>query len=311
MSAERGRVLRELRGGTALVPFVERLVEHGLPAGRLNRQRLSEIEKGAGRISEQLWDQIANALIDSGHTAADVVALRSTRPSIEPPPVGSAALRLRQWSRIASRTTDRGWWNDAIRQLVTFVSHDRAEHYRRIWELHADRRDQIIAQVRDRLESGRTAGPYSPDPRDRVEVARAATTTDAELERGAPFVLEVRLHNAGPVPWRDRLLLRPGAPVTTTLPFTPAVVPVPDTEPGGFCDLTIPGRGQWFPNLAEISYVMAFPDLSSCVPGRLVLRISTRITDYDRSFDLPDGFPDPDPGHGGHRTGADSRIRAR
>jgi hypothetical protein len=145
-----------------------------------------------------------------------------------------------------------------------------------------------------REASRRFALPPSADWRPRgADAAEVVERDRASLRigRGEPFVLWPLLRNAGGIPWRDRLLVRIGASVSSSLPFTPTALLVPDTAPGGMCELAVPGKAQWFPNLAVVSYVMVFPDGTPALPGRLLLAVDARDARRpDQTLPLPAGL---------------------
>ena len=289
MPDRRAETLRALRGETSLQVFLNLMLTHGLAKGSLSRRRLSEIEQGAA-APLALWEEMADALAAAGLPYDAVQQLLVVHELIAPPPPSTSALRLRHWSRIVSRVPGNKWWHRPLVFLATVASPSNAAAYRRMFDEYGGAREQMVEDVRLRLELGRTGGPFTPVPGDGIAVGGAASTLRVQLDHGDPFVLSVRLHNTGTVAWRNRLLLRLGAPVSSSLPLTPGVLPLPDTDPGGHCELIVPGRAQWFPNLAVVSYVMVFPDLSSCLPGRIAFRVDTRTTEFDRSFQLPPGF---------------------
>jgi hypothetical protein len=133
----------------------------------------------------------------------------------------------------------------------------------------------------------RTAAAVDPDRNDQFSVLHCSTLyrkcSPVEL-----FVASVGLVNTGMTHWRDRLFLRLGPPVTSSLPFTPPLLPVPDTAPGGDCRIAIPGRAQWFINLAQAVYIMVAPDLTPTTTEHFALKIDTRSAENpDQTFDVP------------------------
>ncbi|GAA1567813.1 hypothetical protein GCM10009789_21540 [Kribbella sancticallisti] len=291
MTDNRAEVLRTLRGTTSLKKFIDRLVEYGLTE-KLTRQRLSKIEKGTAVFPPGLAAEIAETLIRSGVPPQQVEPLRVVRqPLIEPVPARTAAMRWKQWSRMVARVPNRRWWEQPLTVLSRMTSSEYAGAYRQLFERYGGDSEEVLHLLRRRLEIGGEGGPFHPVEGDAVGIRRAASTLRVCADRTDLFLLEVKLRNTGTVPWRDRLLFRLGTPVSASLPLTPAILPVPDTDPGGVCELIVPGRAQWFQNLAVVSYVMVFPDLSSCLPGRLPLWVDTRTEVYESTFDLPPGFP--------------------
>ncbi len=292
MPDDRATTLRELRGRTSQTEFIRRLVGGGLPQGSLSRERLARVEKGTVTLPQRLWDAIANALVASGFSAASVSPLREPASLIEPVPPAIPATRVAQWTRVAEHTAATTKWSEMIEKVLKWLRPPDDEPYRDLLHRYGGKdRSKSFDEVRARLALGATGRPWRPDNADGVAIDRDASELDVHLRHTSPFVLTLRLHNTGAVAWRDRLLFRIGTPVASSLPLTPALLPVPDTDAGGSCDIRIPGRSQWFPNLAEVSYVMVFADCASCLPGRVVCRVDTRDGDYDKSFELPQGFP--------------------
>ncbi|MEU4294978.1 hypothetical protein AB0E63_42715 [Kribbella sp. NPDC026596] len=296
MPDQRAEALRSLRGELSVRAFHVLLAKNGLAPGRLSRHRLGDLEEGA-HVPLAVWEEIADALAAAGKSADEVEPLRSAEGLIAPPPPSTPDLRLRQWSRIVARVAGNRWWSAPLALAQRVTSATKAVSYLQLLDRHGGSREQL-EQVRLRLELGRTIGPFEPVVGDEVRIDPAASTLQVQLDHGDLFVLSARLHNTGTVPWRNRLLFRLGTPVSSSLPLTPGVLPVPDTDPGGFCDLIVPGRAHWFLNLAAVSYVMVFPDLSYCVTGRIVFQVDTRSTEYEQSYQLPPGFPGGDGGPG-------------
>jgi hypothetical protein len=293
MSDDQRAALRRLRGTRSLRTFAETLAASGMPEPP-SRQRLSRVEQGATDLSAAEWDALAGALLRTGHTADEVAGLRPVL--IEAPPRSTPALRRGQWSRVIEYLPGNRWWQQPNSLMERVVGRQRAHRYRELSERHGIDREWQRTELRRRLELGAAAaGTFRPDARDAVAVDRSS-----ELSVGCAavelFVLRAHLRNAGPVAWTDRLLYRLGPPVSSSLPFTPTVIAVPDTPPGGRCEIVIPGRAQWFPNLAVISYVMVFPDCSGCLSGRLRCLVDTRRPGhFDHTLPMPPGYRAPPP----------------
>lgn len=293
MPDDRGAVLRGLRGDRSVRAFSKLLAER-LGEGTLSRHRLAGAETGAVELPDALWDEIAEALIASGHSATDVAALRSTRPPVEPPPSPTPRQRLDQWSRVAGQVGNNYWWRMPLKVISRATSAANLPGYRSIVARHGVDRARHLRALRTRLDLGATgAGRWRADPDDGVAIDRARSECDRRTERAELFLLRLRLRNTGSVAWRDRLMYRIGAPVTTGTPFTPGVLPVPDTDPGQDCEVLVPGRAQWFPSLAAISFVMVFPDFTPCLPGRVCCWIDARTEELDRSLPLLSDLPGP------------------
>ncbi|MDX6263552.1 MAG: hypothetical protein QOH84_5240 [Kribbellaceae bacterium] len=291
MAEDRGEVLRALRGSASLPAFIDRLVQNGL-TGTLTRQRLSDIEQGKKPLTPELSEAIVQALIRSGLAPEAVEPLRMERsPLIEPLPASTAVSRHRQWSRMVARVPESRWWDRPLTVMSKLLPASAVSTYRELFDRYGSDSERVVATIRERLELGRTGGPFHPLDGDAAGIGRAASPLRVRAGITELFLVKIQLHNTGSVPWRNRLLFRLGTPVTASLPLTPAILPVPDTDPGGSCEFIVPGRSQWFANLAVVSYVMVFPDLSSCLPGRLPLWVDTRTDEFDSTFDLPPGFP--------------------
>jgi hypothetical protein len=283
MTESQRAALRRLRGDRSLQTFADHLRVNGLQA-KLSRQRLSQVEQGDAELPPALWHAIADALIHGGHNPAEVAAIRPALPAIDPPPETTPALRVRQWTRVVSRLAGNRWWQRPNSLMERVVGMDRAHSYRNLAQQHG------IDMEWQRTETSRRlalTGPFTTLSGDAVRIDRNSTlnvvVTQVEL-----FVLRAVLHNTGTVAWQDRLLYRIGPPVTSSLPFTPPLLPVPDTPPNSSCEIAIPGRAQWFPNLAIISYVMVYPNCAPCVPGRLRCTVDTRVSgQYDHTLPMP------------------------
>ncbi|MFL6118474.1 hypothetical protein [Actinophytocola sp.] len=276
--------------------FTELLAANGLAAGRLSRHRLRDVESGDSELPDALWDDIAAAMIASGRAAGDVAGLRMAGLPIEPVPVPTPRQRLERWTRAADQLSDNRWWRYPLTLVARATNPANMGQYRGILARHGVDRVRILHEARKRFERGAaTAGQWQASPDDGVAVDRVHSVLAAEMTRGELFLLPVRLYNTGSVPWRDRLLYRIGPPVSSATPFTPPMLPVPDTDPGHACDMQIPGRAQWFLSNAVINMVMVFPDFSSCLPGHLPVWVDTREPELDHSLPLPPGFPEAPP----------------
>jgi hypothetical protein len=288
MPDDRRFALRRLRGEMSMRAFAEHLASNGLAAGRLSRHRLGDVERGEIELPTGLWDEIAEALIRGGRTPADVAGLRPSAPPIEPVPQSDPGQRLRQWIGVVRHVRKSRWWQRPI-LLVTRASHPaRLEHYATLVQRYDADSTRYVGDVAARLDLGlATSGQFQASPDDAVVIDRVHSELATELGRVELFMLRVRLCNTGSVPWRNRLLYRLGSPVTSATPFTPGVLPVPDTRPGDSCEVLIPGRSQWLCSRAQVSYVMVFPDLTSCLPGRVCCWIDTRAAGVDHTAPLP------------------------
>lgn len=275
--------LRRVRGDLSSQAFVDLLHQHGYPA-KLSRQRLARIEQGTARLTPATWNAIADALVRAGYTTEDVAELRPDEFIIEPLPTVTPQVRRQQWTRLVDQISRTRWWLHPTVLLDRVVGRGWRHNYGQLFDEHGINREKYREHTRQRLLDTEA---HVPQGNDAIEVD-STSVLDVHVDKVALFVLTAHLHNTGDVPWRNRLLYRLGPPVSSSLPFTPAVLPVPDTLPGDECEVFIPGRAQWFPNLATVSYVMVFGDCTPCLPGRLRCSVDTRATgEFDRTLPLP------------------------
>jgi transcriptional regulator with XRE-family HTH domain len=277
---EPGAVLAAVRTalGLSLAGLAERLRTSGGPA--LSRQRLSQLERGQRDLPDDEWLRLADALGAAGATIADATLLASAvvaRAAARPLPRLDAGSRQRRLAVLAARLAENPRW----RRFHTVA----AEHAVDLGRLHGET-SRRLALAADRRASWRARADDALTVLEPDRCGLRASCAD-------PFLVRPLLHNSGGTPWQDRLLVRLGATVSSSMPFIPGALLVPDTEPGGSCEILVPGKAQWFPNLAEVSYVMVFPDGTQCLPGRLILRIDTRDKDRpDQTFPVPRGLAD-------------------
>lgn len=286
MNGEQRAALRRLRGDRSLRAFAEHLVASGLPPDLLSRQRLSRVEQGSADLPPALWQAIASALLASGIPFDDIAPLLP-RTVAEPVPPSTPALRRQQWARLLDRLPGNRWWRTPSTLILRLAGAEWVRRYNELVAEHGIDPEAHRREVLRRLAHGRTTRPSSDDA---VTILDHGSDLSVRIGRGELFVLRARLRNCGETPWRDRLLYRLGPPVTSSLPFAAGLLPIPDTDPGGACDILIPGRGQWFPNLAVLSYAMVFADCTPCLPGVLQCLVDTRSeTAFDHTLRLPDG----------------------
>ena len=296
MPSDQTRALRRARGDMSWRTFAQHLADNGL---RLSRHRLADVERGTITLPAPLWDEIAQALIRGGRTPADVADLRSAARPIEPAPPPTAGQRLEQWHRIVGHVRHNRWWRSPVTLVARVTDPKHLSRNHQILAQSGVERMRYLRDVRTRLDLGMAqAGNWQADPHDRIAIDRKRSLLSIDVDRVELFLLRLRLHNTGTVPWRDRLLYRVGPPVTSTTPFTPGVLPVPDTDPSQSCEILMPGRAQWLCSLAAINYVMVFPDGTSSLPGRVTCWIDTRGAGVDHSLPLPPGFPVASPKDG-------------
>lgn len=298
----RADALRRLRGERSQRAFCQHLVDNGLPAGALSRQRLSRVEQGVQDLPAALWEQIADALVAGGRPAADVAPIRHRAPVAEPAvervPPSTPELRRRQWSAVAERIPRSRYWRQLGGLLTKLDGTSLVRQYLRLLEANAIDLGERLTEVQRRLALGGGAtDPVPPDPRDAVCVDGDPGERYLRVRSRTVFLFRVTLRNAGRVAWHDRFLYRLGPVTASSLPFSVTLLPVPDTDPGGRCELLVPGVAQYFKNLAVMTFVMTRADLTPCVPGRLECFVDTRESGaYDRTFPVPDGLPRPRPG---------------
>ncbi|QFZ18707.1 hypothetical protein [Saccharothrix syringae] len=244
--------------GLSLAGFARHLQDRSGPT--LTRQRLSRHEQGSP-VPERLLRAIAETC--AADDALDpVLRTRWRRLLSGPEPVIAATDHRRRLHELTCRLPGNPRW-PLFRQLAR-------EHGADLDALLAGARDLLAMPPRD---------DWRPVEGDAVTVVEQESALGVALVRGEPFVLVATLRNSGTVPWRQRLLTRLGPPVTSSLAFTPPVLPIPDTRPGETCRITIPGRGPWFPNQSLVTYVMTFPDLTPCLPGSLILLVDASTRD--------------------------------
>jgi len=239
----------------------------------VGRQRLSSAEAGRADLDWELWQELAIVLEALGANPSDVADFERIVAVRGAPESGALGMdrmhHMQRWLLMASLPSTRIW--PILSQLV---------------EPLGIALPGIHAEIMRRLELGITnPGTWLADSRDSVSVDANESAHHVRVARSTPFVASMQLRNTGEARWEDRLLVRLGPPVASSLPYTLGVLPVPNSQPGESCDIVVPGRSHWFPNLAVVSYVMAFPDFTICVPGRVEIAIDTRdADDPDQTF---------------------------
>jgi hypothetical protein len=281
--------LRQVRGTMSLREFAAFLVTHGLGEGELSRQRLSRVERGEIDLPPRLWTGVIAALRAAGVPAERLAPLMPVaEPVIHPVPPSEPGLRRAQWSRLLTGLPGNRWWQ----QPTTILA--RVAGPRWIREYHAMAARYGVdaeGQRQDVLRRLASRATWSARPDDAVAVHGDESTRSIRVGSGELFVVELTLRNTGAVPWRDRLLYRLGTTVSSSSPFLPGLLPVPDTEPGATARIVVPGRAQHFPNLAVISFAMVFADCAPSLPGVVRCFVDTREENrFDHTLDLPDGI---------------------
>lgn len=285
----RAVALQQVRGTKSLREFAAFLRTHGLSEGQLSRQRLGRVERGAIDLPPELWTRVVAALRAAGVPDDQLAPLVPVPGSvIEPIPPSEPGLRRAQWSRLLASLPGNRWWQQPTTILAKVAGQRWVRDYHAMVERYDVDAEEQRREVLRRLASEVT---WSARPDDAVGVEGDESTRSTRIKSGGLFVFELTLHNTGIVPWRDRLLYRLGTTVSSSLPFLPALLPVPDTEPGASARIVLPGRAQWFPNLAVVNFAMVFADCSPSLPGVIRCFVDTRENDrFDHTLNLPDGI---------------------
>jgi hypothetical protein len=264
------------------------LMANGLPPGKLSRQRLGQVVLGEAELSAELWEAIADALLAIGIAAAEVAPVQPVAPAMEAAPENTPEFRRNQWLALANRLPVGQRWKNISKLIDKLAGLDWQGSLNQFQLLQLAELDKYLKLAKRSLElGGRTAGKGVRQPGDAVELEGDVSTRTVRLRAQEVHVFRQRLHNTGTVEWRNRLLYRLGPPVTSTLPFTPPLIPLLPTAPGEKCEISIPCRAQKFSNLAIVNYVMVFADCSMSLPGRLTLHVDTRGTETFSTIDLP------------------------
>ncbi|MFI9531581.1 hypothetical protein [Micromonospora rosaria] len=245
------------------------------PAGRaVSRQRIAALERGQP-APELLLRHIAEACASmtglderTRDQWLDVLRGPEAIAPVPPPTVAERRSRLRN---LAENVEGNHRW-PRYRELSLQAGMDL---------------DINVMDARRRLALVSDPTHWVADPADRVVVEGSDSVLDLTIDHGQLFALPVVLSNVGSVSWRDRLLVRLGPPVSSSLAFTPPVLSVPDTAPGESCLIAIPGRGPWFPCLTAVTYVMTFPDCRPAIGGGLQLFIDAKEEHTATSHPLP------------------------
>lgn len=263
-----GRALRQARKALGLsgAAFCTEIYATGGPS--LTKSQLSFIENGTRGLRLDDWRKISAALVALGTPHELVAALGAELPSSNAEPEVERSLP----ETVADLRTTLDQLTQQplpVVEEIDGVESDRGAGTAALLARYAP----IAQQVLSMLTSAETV-TTQPDPRDRVRV-RAITPTEARVVANQLFEFTVELDNVGPIAWQQRLLLRLGPPVTSTLAQTAPLLPVPDTPAGGTCQIQIPGRAHFLPGACVITYVMIFSDGTPCLPGGLALPITS------------------------------------
>lgn len=286
MVSERQRAaLTRLLGGQSLRDFERTYPQGTARRGLPSRQRLSAVLKQNSVLSlPEATALAAHLRVLGGRAEHDLANLYPPDP-IEPLPASTPARRHRQLLRLTTQLPGSRWWEQPDRLIESMAATkylQDPEWERQFRELSARYpvdQQRLRTETERILTTGRASVADSVDDGDTVVVRTAPADLALRCDRGALFVFDVTLRNTGTCAWTDRMLLRLGPPVTSNLPFTPGLLPVPDSAPGRECRILVPGRAQWFAGLAIVSYVMVTADCSLAVPGHLECRVDTRTVD--------------------------------
>jgi hypothetical protein len=243
----------------------------------VSRQRLAEVERGAKQLEPVIWRGVVLALELLGADEAVLIELEDRVLSlVQPDPEFDDALpgQVRRRLSLLGRLPGTKDWSLLVAAMRELDVHIEAIH----------------AETVRRLRRGTEGRSWVPSATDGMVIEHAGGLS-IECARVTPFAAHTTLMNTGLQAWTDRLLVRLGPPVTSSLPFTLPVLAVPDTAPGESCTVVIPGRSHWFPNLARVSYVMTFPDLQRAHGDFLGILVDTRSADApDQTFAVPGGL---------------------
>jgi hypothetical protein len=290
MTAAQSRALAQIRDkrNISVRELHRLLVTNGLPPRKLSRQRLGRVVLGEAELPAELWEAIADALLAIGIPAAEVARVQPAAPAMKLAPANTPDFRRNQWLALANRLPVGQRWKNIPKLIGKLAGLDWQGTLDQLQRLQLAELDKYLELAKRSLElGGKPAGKGVRQPGDAVELEGNVSTRIVRLRSQEVHVFRQRLHNTGTVEWRNRLLYRLGPPVTSTLPFTPPLIPILPTAPGETCEISIPCRAQKFSNLAIVSYVMVFADCSMSLPGRLTLHVDTRGTDTFSTIDLP------------------------
>ncbi|MDN5853462.1 MAG: hypothetical protein L0K86_11570 [Actinomycetia bacterium] len=254
--AELGRALRNARDtlrldGASFCALVERTAGR-----RLTKARLWAIERGEQRAAD-VWPDLVAVLAAAGAPAEHVARIEELLRQDDP----RATSPLRD---LADRLAD-------LRASAENAAHQTDAADGREGTVHGVLQRRLTAVARAVVDAG--SGPSSaPDPRDAVEVL--APTGELRTSSNVLTEIPVRLHNAGPVPWKGRFLLRIGPPVTSTISYTPPLLALPATSPRGLAEIDLPVRTHYLAGTCVVTYVMVDARGWPCLPGGLPVRIT-------------------------------------
>jgi hypothetical protein len=236
-----------------------------IPAGRRSLQAVSFVERGNRQWPLSAWHAAVRALEPFGDAAPEVAALRSRLPS-----AGHSA---------PATTWTPGDRRDHLRaMLADLTATPPRRRFARTGTQETWSPYPAAGEILRRLDAG---SPERPSAQDRWEMIGPSSHSRTDIGKKEYFAIQVTLRNTGEIPWEGRLLSRLGVAVSTVMPMTPRVIPVPRTEPGGTCSVSIPGRPAHLTGVTDIHFIMTFADLRPCFPGdrrTICLTLATTTT---------------------------------
>jgi hypothetical protein len=264
-----GALLREARRETGFSQreLAEILTERGDRV--VTHQELSHLERGARKSPLVAWHTLAGEL---AARSPDSVKAERFRDALAPisEPVAPSTL----WDAGARRR----YFNDLVAGLAADPPTRWYEPLSRKYRLcyYTD-----LAELHRRLAAGSNPHPSMAQAGDEWQALGDTDPVQVRLTGRQGTVVALRLRNTGHVPWRDRLLWRLGAGVTSLLPMTPSLLVLPDTAPGEDCEILVPLRGASLVGVADVNFVMVYSDLVPCFPEddrALRIRVRTDVT---------------------------------
>lgn len=143
---------------------------------------------------------------------------------------------------------------------------------RALLTVHAER----LARLNARLRGTRASwAPIRGDVSGHLGEEEEDAPEGKLIGPGERFVVRYVLHNIGVAPWRHRLLYRVGFPAVGIT--GPALVPIPDTDPGGAAEVACVLRAPRRPGTYRVSMKMGWPDGTYCLPTTLLGLVVTIV----------------------------------
>lgn len=237
-----------------------------------DRRQLSSVEKVEEDLTVEMWWAVLRAIVELG---VDEEIASRLRDAVPPPPLDVPPARAIDWDS----TQHRIFWDRWLEQVPSSSLHPTLLALASETDLDLD---NLRLETLRRL---RLDDPVLNTP-DRVELCNGPLKFVAIAK--TPIMVGLRLLNAGSAQWKDRLLFRLGAIATSGLPFSPKLVPVPDTGPGEVAVVTVPCLAQWQVGTAVVTYAMTLPSLrpSGCPEGWVSFEVSSSRGGRDRTDGL-------------------------